>query len=224
MPAILANARDFLVTSDYPMDKIIYLKSGSVPIDGYPHSISHNLPFTPLVGGYWSMTPDFSVCYEFSSGDFPSGNLGYIFGHSVDIECDSETTIDLYTRDIAGGSKTCYYRIFAFEPSNVNADISSPVSLSDEMVFNTDYNYMKLYMSGVVNPGTATTYSITHGMGYKPRVMAWHNQFGYVTPIVRAGDTAGGDPCIIVDDEKITLNNRYGIPITQFHYRIYLDD
>lgn len=218
------DARDMLLTTDAPTDKIVYLATGNIPIDGYPHSITHTLPFRPLVSGYWSMTPDFSVCYEFFSGDFPSGNPFQLFAHSVDIFCDTDTTIDLYTRDIAGGSKTCYYRIFAFEPHGLNNDLSTPVAQSDSMILNTDYNYMKLYMSGTANPGTAGTYTIAHNLGYIPRVMAWASKFGSLEPVMRAGDTATGETYVTVDATNIVFKNPYGINVPELHYRIYLDD
>lgn len=223
MPAIIANAKDFLINSDYPMDKVVFLTSGSLVLDGDPHSFAHGLPFVPLTGGYWSFSADFSTSYEFYSGDFPSGNPSFIFAHQVDVSSDA-TNITIGTQDIIGDVPTVYYRIYAFEPSDSNADIASPLSSSDAFALNSDYNYMKLYSSGVANPGTAATYTITHGIGYKPQVHAWYTWLGDTVPMVRAGDTANGQVTLAVNDNTIVMSNPYGLNITRLDYRIYLDD
>ncbi|NCU39134.1 hypothetical protein EOL96_08985 [Candidatus Saccharibacteria bacterium] len=215
-------AADFLLNTDYPIDKIVYIASGSVPIDGYPHAIAHGLAFEPLVTGYWSTTPDFEICYEFGSGKFPSTVPTYFYSHSVTMSQDTTTTIDLYTQWIDGPSLTCYYRLFGFEPSNINLDIASPVALSDEFVVSTDYRMMQLVTTGLVNPGTAATYTITHNLGSKPRVMAWYKWVGGLVPLIAAGDTAGGQNMLSVTDNTIIFLNRYGLNVTELHYRIYV--
>lgn len=223
MPAVAANAKNFLLNSDYPQDKVVLLLSGSIPIDSATHTIPHNLPFTPLVDGCWSMTSDFSTSYEFYSGDFPSGNPGYFFAHEVQLQANS-TNVILPTLDIAGGSKTAYYRIFGFEPSDSTADIASPITSSDNFVLNTDYNYMKLYTSGVANPGTAATYTIVHGLGYKPQVRAWYTVAGISKPTTQAGDAFAGRICVVPTDTSIIVLNPNGDNITRFDYRMYFDD
>jgi hypothetical protein len=216
----MANS-DFLIQSDYPMDKIVYITSGSIPIDGFPHTIPHGLPFVPLLGGYWSLTPDFAICYEFFSGDFPSGNAGYFFAHEVDILADA-TNVQLDTVDIAGGSKTAYYRVYGFEPSDSAVEITTPVG-GDSFNINSDYNYMKLFMSGVVNPGTVSTYTIDHNLGYIPQVHAWYTWLGDCVPMVRAGDTSSGQIMIQVTPTQIIMSNLFNLAVTRLDYRIYLD-
>lgn len=217
------DARNFLLNTDYPIDKIVYLTSGSMTLDGLPHTIAHGLPFIPLVGGYWSFSSSFDTTYDFYSGDFPSGNPSFLFAHEVQISSDA-TNITLNTTDIIGDSPTFYYRIYALAPSTMTSSLNPVLTASaDAFILNTDYNYMKLYINETYTMGTAATYTVTHSLGYKPRIAGWYEFFGSTEPILRAGDTSGGIIKAEVTDTQVIVSNGFGLNIPNLYLRIYLD-
>ena len=117
MPAIQANAKSFLINSDYPLDKVVYINQGSVNIGGgIDRIIAHGLPFTPLISFVWSFTADFAITYQFNNGSFPSGNPGYYFSLQLSIQANA-TNITLSGNGTIT-STTVYYRIFGF-PHNI---------------------------------------------------------------------------------------------------------
>ena len=219
---MVVDARNFLVNTDYPIDKIIYLTSGSMVLDGFPHTIAHGLPFIPLVGGYWSFSSAFATTYDFYAGDFPSGNPSFLFAHEVQISSDA-TNITLNTTDIVGDSPTFYYRIYGLAPSGTTNDISPIASTSDPFVINSDYNYMKLYINETYPMGTATTYTVNHNLGYKPRIAGWYEFFGSTEPILRAGDTGGGAIKAEVTNTQVIVSNDFGLDIPNLYLRVYID-
>lgn len=220
------DARDMLLTTDAPTDKIVYLASGSVPIDGYPTLFAHELPFIPLLGGYWSFSPTFDVCYEFWSGDFPSGNNTKFYKHELRVR-SSATDVTIDTVDIAGDSKTAYYRIFGFEPSNSTADVAPLANSGDNFVIDSGYNYMKLYSSDTVVLGTAASVTVTHNLGYIPKVFAWFMDISNeVTPIIKGFDefSFSSDVTMVVTTTNIIFSRSGTLNIPAIYYRIYLDE
>lgn len=228
MPAIQANARNFLLNSDYPLDKVILLKTGQVSLGGYPSYqqvvIPHGLPFTPLVTGNWSTFSDFSVAYEFTLG--PIANpLRNLFLYATAIRADATNIIIDFT-NFGDPAVTLYYRVFGFQPSDSNAVIAPTAVLSDNLTFSSDYNYAKLLLAGksVVPDGIIV---IPHNLGYMPQVLGWYEQAGSVYPITQAvqGPPATRVNGIEVTSSQIILDNTTGGgPSMTYHYRVYLDD
>ena len=218
MPAIVANASNFLLNSDFPVDKIVIIKTGTMSINNTDTTIAHGLAFTPLVGGCWSYTSDFAVSYPFGTGEFPSGNPTYPFAHMISANVDA-TNITLHGLDVPGTAPTAYYRLYGLETSDSTATISPVVGLGDSFVLNTDYNYMKLYVEGTSVPGASTPITVTHNLGYKPRVDAWITYTGISQPLDFA-DTTGS---LEVTNTQIIFTNNFGVSISRFDYRIYLD-
>lgn len=220
----MTDPRNFLLNSDYPLDKVVYLNNGSTVFDNAtPIEIAHGLPFTPLVGGYWSFDADFSTTYEFYTGDFPSGNSDYIFAHEVDIESNA-TIITITMIDLIGDSKTFYYRLYAFQPDDYSADILPLASSGDNFVLNTDYNYMKLFNSDHFTMGTDTSHTVDHNLGFMPVAMGWYSYFGSTIPIIRAGDISNGILTVEVTTTSIVFSNPLGLTIDRVDFRLYADE
>jgi len=223
MPASITAAPSFLLDTDYPLDKAIFLGSGSFTMGASTTGsefVNHGLPFIPLIAGYWSLTSDFSLNYEFGNGVFPSGNPGYLFQREIGYVQATITQVKMDWVNISTAT-TAYYRLYAFEPSNLTTDIASVSATSDGFVLNTDYNYLKLLSADTASPGTATTYTVTHGLGYKPQVLAWFEYAavpGFVAPVTTESTVA-----LEVNDTAIVFQNPFADNVSAVHWRIYLD-
>lgn len=228
------DPRNFLLNTDYPLDKIIYMTSGSftanVTFSG-TYDISHSLGFAPLPIMQWSLTSDFEICYEISS----SGTVGWeSYGLSARVLSDNtELRISYYNN--TGGNKTIYYRIIGFMPSNINVDVDPTAIAADNFVFNTDYNYLKLYMSGIMELNTTigVSTSVTHNLGYIPRVFCWEELGTTESPlIVPMGGGVEYKPIkgegngTIVTTTQLTAVSPTGgyYQAEALHYRIYYDE
>jgi len=218
MPAILANARNFLQNTDYPLDKVVYLNSGTTNIaSGGSVNIAHGLPFIPLINFYWSLTPDFAVVYEDNVGPFPSGNPGFFFT----LQVSARVTATNITLDANGtlGSTTIYYRIFGFQPDDSNVDLPPTASAGDVFSFNTDYNYLKLYSASHVSLAAGASFTLVHGLGYRPQVSTWFQTGGINYPSTYSNED--GRQVEVTSSSVVFTNN--SLSSGTMYYRIYQD-
>lgn len=205
---------DFLYNSDDNIDKVILYKETTIS-SGQSLSIPHGLGFIPLVFGVWSSTSDFTTCHPIGE----IGNWAY-----VGVAANS-TSVDLnYV-----GSGTVYVRIYGLMPTDQEGNAPNATSGVNGLIFSSDYNYTKLYMSGVTNSETGTS-TISHNLGYKPQVMAWEENYnGTISPFSVSqfiiGNTAAGN---VQDGMAITNSvlqfKRFPDDSRRFHYRIYYDE
>lgn len=197
----MADPRDFLLNTDYEMDKIILYKTGEAP-ENENISIPHNLSFTPLMFGICSRTPDFAETYSIPMEAITSdGQLDF------DLWADDENIYIWYI----GTSPKIYYRIYAFEPSNSRAHTPHTSNNAHQFILNTDYNYCKLKEKGVVDT-TNGPVTIDHNLNYIPQVLVWTDDGALVNTNARS-------QYVTVTDQSITISTN-GIA----HYRIYYDE
>lgn len=227
MVANVQDARNFLLTTDFPLDKVVLLKSGSQSIGTGPGTIiiPHNLPFIPLVSGSWSLDPSFLVSYEYSSGTFPSTSpTTSIFDLLLDIYADTTNVTVGYQNN--GSATTIYYRVYAFQPSDSNQDVPPTASQGDDFILSTDYNYTKLYLNGVINnPPRPSTQVVTHNLGYLPQVIAWETDpLGNRRPLDFSQTPLFSYTNVLVT----TTTVEFQVPVLtltrRIDYRIYLDE
>jgi len=217
----MADPRNFLLNTDYPVDKVVYINQGSVSMaGGVDRDIAHGLPFIPLVSFVWSFTPDFSVTYQYNMGPFPSGNPGYFFSLQVSISANA-TNIRLSGNGVLGAT-TIYYRIFAFVPDDFVGDIPSTTTLADNFVLLTDLNYTKLLTSSSVVLAPGQVFPIGHGLGYFPQVLAWvrPNNGPTIYPLEAQSPYNVNSE---ITTSSLILNNQDFQPQTVY-YRIYTDE
>lgn len=233
MPANPLNAKFFKLTTDYPLDKVIYLASGSFNMTATLNgllSFAHNLPFTPLISGSWSLTSDFSVQYDFNTGTTPTQNSGFSpFDKSINDPYADATNINLqYTN--TSSATTAYYRVYGFMPPGVDFNIPGTASSGDNFVLNLDYNYTKLYMYDTVPVGsTPFSQNIVHGLGYYPQIMAWYrdtsnNIYPVSSSLVSGSTPTTGGNIFLPDTNSFTLYVPSGAAVNAMYYRVYLDD
>ena len=217
----MSDPTDFLLNTDYEMDKIVYYKSGEVMPGGTPSSYQQeyidnfNLGFIPLIFAVFSFTEDFS---DSRMDHMTTYNDSCII--TIDARMDG-IVIGYANTDL---NKKLYYRIYAFEPSNSTASVGKTQKDAKQFILNTDYNYCKLYKKGIVTSDT----TITHNLGYTPFVLAWQESPwtnpspGIITPCWRSGATDSNFPDIITTNTTVTIS---GIPNNnKVHYRIYYDE
>lgn len=219
---------DFLVNTDYPLDKVVIQDSTSTTIPAYDFrniTVPHGLSFKPLPNAQWSLTPDFSVSYNISGGpiSFIAAGRDYPTGIS-----SSSTDVIITADNRTPNPVTLYFRYYGLMPSNIDGDAGFTEFSGDSFVLNTDYNYTKLVDASTVNVPTGNgTITIPHGLDYRPQVAAWAESSidGLVSPIVvaRKGVFAMEFFNIVVDSQNVlvVLDDNYAAQT--LHYRIYGD-
>lgn len=233
MPADVNQAKQLLFTSDYPNDKVVYLETGSTSFTASTSAqlttIPHGLPFTPLVGGNWALTSDFSVQYEFAT--YIGGNVT-IYDYAVNVYADADN-VYIYGDNITGTTKTLYYRIYGFQPPADTSEVTSLNDTGDNFILNTDYNYMKLYLSdtetlpSTQGTGVETTVSIPHGLGYVPQAVGWITYTTNFVPAVHPFGTTHPvqrNIAMYVDSTNVSFYVPAYVDSAEVYYRIYLDE
>lgn len=215
----MPNPKDFLLNTDYEIDKIILVKTGSFTKNVY---IPHDLGFIPLPFGVWSTDPDFTTVNTLGVSDINS-QPGYT--PRLGVECEA---YDDKVRIIASGdgstTTTIYYRLYALEPPGLNATIAATSDLANKFVLNTDYNYRKLKAEGIF---TQTGEEYAHNLGYIPQVMAWVESpvpadpdKRAIAPMTFASNFTGYK--ITVTDTKI-IGGKTGVFGDKYYWRVYYD-
>ena len=228
MPAIVSNAKQMLLSSDYPLDKVVGIKNGSRGVASFPGTstivVPHGLPFAPLFIGQWSLSPDFSVTYEFGSG--PVGNV-LRFNYSVSSYIFSDATnLTMEVSNFLDNPITFYYRIYMFQPTTYNVALPFTAAQADTFTLNTDYNYTKLFMSGHINSPAPTNNVITHGLGYAPQVIYWDeldngNIRNEPVALMLIPFQSYNTGCEVTTNELVIAPSAGTI---RLHYRIYIDE
>jgi hypothetical protein len=219
MSAILANATGFLLTTDYPIDQVVYIKQEAYSIGaGSNISIPHGLPFTPLPMLQWSFNSNFSVLYESNTGPFPSGNLDYLFSLQISIEANA-TNIVIRGNGVTAPT-TVYVRILCVAPSDDTSTVAATVSLGDNFVVNLDDNYMKLITANKVTVAASSSAVVPHSLGVIPHILAWMaSNTGTVYPVDLAYPRDNAN--IEATSSNLTIRNDDFLGAWTIHYRIY---
>lgn len=229
MPADVTQASNFLLHSDYPLDKIVYLTSGSLLVGAGSSAyvdVAHGLGYAPLAMANWSTASDFSVTYEENTGPLASTNaFGYAFKYNCSVRSDSTNLRFTGTNFLGASSVTLYYRIYCFAPSDINTDISHTESSSPDFILNTDYNYTKLIDSGIETFsstfGTSASTTISHGLGYKPQVIYWIERSGMIDRVSQSYELSGITAKI--GNSNLTLKSADSLA-ADVHWRLYADE
>lgn len=212
----MTNPKDFLLNTDYEMDKIILVKTGSF-VDS--KDIQHGLNLAPLPFGIWSTDQNFNIVNTIGVTD-SSAEPGY--SPELGVTCTSyNDKITIQASGDGSATTTIYYRLFAFESPNSTQDIAGTSDLATEFVLNTDYNYRKLKASGTFTQSGET---FTHNLGYIPQIMAWADYSAAlgtgVQPLMSASNST---------NHKVVVTNttiRVGTLISgeKIYWRVYYDE
>lgn len=239
MPADVSKAKNFLLTTDFPLDKVVYLSSGSFTMSASSAgtwSVPHFLSFTPLCSGSWSLTPDFSVQYEYGTGTFPSDNVGISpFNQLLSLSDDifgnfagaGSVNVDIVWINNSSVPMTAYYRVFGFGPPDIPYRAAPTASGGDDFVFNTDYNYTKLYVNSAQSVVAGNAYTTQTSLGYVSQVSLWSRR-SFDQKIVPY-DTQNIQPSgynflVAINQNDLTVTTESPTLIDKSYVRLYLDD
>ena len=158
------DPNDFLLNTDYEMDKIIFFESGEFTSSV---TITHGLDFIPLPFGVWSTDENFSSTNPLGWRD-SSTEPGYT--PTLSVECYANgTSIKLEAAGNTNNTKL-YYRVYGFEPTDSRKNAPRTSAKAKQMILNTDYNYCKLLKFGTF---ASDNEEFSHNLGYIPQIMAW---------------------------------------------------
>lgn len=223
------SAKLMSINSDFPLDKVVYLHTRTVNVSGGGFNdqiFPHGLPFTPLVLAQWSFDSNFATAYDVNGGPrfSPGGTLLF-----QSILYSDSTNITIFNNNNQGSPITVYWRIYGFMPSTVSEEAGWTASAADDFVVNTEYNYSKLYMSGVTGfSGTSgSTVTVNHGLGYRPQVLVWSENSTQTSWIgsFTSEPTSGNTRCRVDDENIVLIRDSGALPSPlRFHYRVYIDE
>ena len=186
------DPRDFLLNTDYEMDKIIYIKEFKYTVSSLTTmTVPHNLPTVPLPFGVWATNADYTNSHNLCDYDDPWNQNTLCF-----VKADMNNIYITLTPKLQGNSyvsTTFYITIFGFEPGSNWPDyphtsgtpfdyikthgqkLPATSKEAQNFIINTDYNYLKLLRSGYLGDYDSTLHRMTykHNLGYVPQVMTW---------------------------------------------------
>jgi hypothetical protein len=232
----VVDLRNFLLNSDSSVDQIMYMTTGSFTIGAYealdypfvdPNPITHEhglgVPLLPIM--VWSNDADFNTSYQWY--DIPSVEYQQYVAESWD------NSIYVRGENQTSSPKTVYYKIFCFALSDQNDDLEVPptANLSNNLVLDTDQNYMKLVHKGRINL-TDSSPRYYHNLGYVPRILIWNGLYDIngkvsycssVPPLSQlvVGGSIDFTTGFKVDNEKVEWERPNTVSFVE--YRIYGD-
>lgn len=249
MPSILANAKNFLLSSDYPPEKVAYKYTNSYSVIAAPsHSdavtitVAHGLGFTPLCRGSFRFTNS-SGTQEWSSFDMGvhlgQAALGTDEAWFPAIQTaiySDETNIYMYIWNQTGLLCNVDVRVIGFmDAVAVDTSIQGTGGIGSGLVFDTDNNYLKIIdsNSGIINTSIGTqVITVNHGLGYSPVAFVWVYSpdtmvWGAVGTENYRGITSF-DSNAVINNSNLTITiNYYGavaLGDNKYAYRIFADE
>lgn len=172
----MADIRNFIMNSDYPTPFLVWKKEESltVPVGEYfnaaSKSVAHNLPFTPMLVGQWSLNSSFSPAYDLSN-DMPIFT-GTRPDYQIIVGADS-SNIRISATHVMEYPVTFYFRFFSFLPPTYDGTWTNVLDDNTNFKLNSDFNYPKVVASGSVTVPDQSRRSYYHNLGYIPQVRAW---------------------------------------------------
>lgn len=214
----------FIFNSDYPIDKIVWLKEGQVQMrwgstGDNPIEIAHDLGVQLYVNGVWTID-DWATTYTFNASRIDG--QGYVYQSML---AANDQKVYLRGQHAQGDNKTFKYRLWGFlsEESTKGIPANKTAGWSgNKLVLSTDHDYPMLCKEGVVAPGT----TITHALGDIPYVDVWgrspYDNYGYRTISDDSfGQIYGSGGLVQIDSQKIVFRNNTD-QYNSYYYRIYM--
>lgn len=236
------SANNFLLTTAYPIDKIVYMAQGSwIPsgFDSESGMASHietyqtGIDAPHLVIGEWSVD-NWQTSYPLGAGKYAgewyrrdSSSAMYEKYTSVNaLGYAGESFTSLFgDKGFAVGISTSYtaevkYRAYVLIPeSYLNAETPKTASLSNPFNLDTRSNYPKLFEDRLLQLSPNTPVTIYHNLGYKPFVRAWDSLIAETYADCVFTDSSNSIKSL--DEQKMVIQSQYSRFI---YYRIYADE
>lgn len=166
------DARNFKYSSDYAGPFIVYknekLEIKALGQGSTTTKVEHGLGFAPLLAGVWSVSSDFAVAQDISSGSAIDNTILNVYTDDKYIYCNL----------LASAAKTRYVKLIGFMNPEYNGD-SGTISTESTFNLDSDNEYIGIAKQGVTKEGE---YFIEHGLGYVPLCKVWSvtNAYEYV--------------------------------------------
>ena len=227
----LDNLNHFLLNSDFPMDKVVWMFEGESNTSQYSSTtIRNNLPYKnyPIFAkgmatiDNWQTAFPLGASRPLSDKPYDSTSLSYIVNND-----DHYIYLSWFINSTSNA--TIKYRLWAvaredYDLGNDYGKTSSYNYSKTHLKFDSTKNYPRLIKDGIAKSGD----TITHGLGYTPHVDFWwtatNDNFNYgwnYTPSGRLGSQSSTTPATIqATDQTITFKQNYGSDI-YYYYRIY---
>lgn len=236
---------DLRITSSNYVDKVCFKYSGSRSVTKATNSagavletVPHGLPFVPQCIGIYSDVSNFSVHHELDQPPFDYISSVGLYG--PDLECSVKadaTNIYIQLRNWRS-TRTMYYKIVGIIPPDVTEAEALSTALRDNTLLDSDDNFLKIavdsYQDVVLTGSASKTFEVTHGLGYRPMVVAYTQRpssdpFSPLRTYRAGAENSFGVEGIFsklsVDSSKLTftVDSVFSTTLRCF-YRIYLDD
>lgn len=232
------TAKDFILNSDYPPEKVVYKRSGTVSVNAHAThanaqmwTFPHGLGFAPLCRGAYKWNTSFEPLTHWVE----LGTTYYLSAAPMFLcaAYSDDTNVYLYIWNQSGASTTISYRIVGFTDPAISASVEPLPSLGGSMLFDTDKNYLKVVGSGAVDipiNSSSTIHTINHGLGYIPNCYAWvlspsTNYWGAVQTENFIGNTGFVSSLVVSSTQlKIDFFAFMTAGTARFVYRIFADE
>lgn len=181
----MSNPSNFLLNTDYPIDKIVYMQEGSwtpTSFDPETGSASNYEVFTTGI-----QATNF-VCGEWSDDGFATSfPIGSVVGGGW-YRRDSQSLLYRLIKGVEaycgwGGvgismsafeNKTIDFRFYVLiSEADWNAESNKTAGLSNKLVLDTRENYPKLFEDRIIELQADTPFVLNHNLGFRPFVRAW---------------------------------------------------
>lgn len=211
---------DFVLNTEYPADKIVWLEEGTISANAGNNTIQlpNPLGVNLFVRGVWSRD-GFNNAFEFGTNKYMDGSLVQDFTSYV-TSSTSEVNAHIYLNS----GVTVQYRLWGVvnEAETQNLDINGTATdTTNRFIVNTEYNLPRLYAEGYASPNT----DFVHNLGFIPYVDVWaYNQYSNyweLLPIGIFGSAFGVGSPIKVDNSKVSFTNQ-NATYNNFYYRVYV--
>lgn len=208
----MANLDHFILNSDYPTDKIVFLRQGEFRLNELgdaTSTIEHELGAQVYMKGIWS-TDGWNTTYTFGMRKYGD--------QYVDTQSEiwaTDKTISMHV--VSKQNATVQYKIWGVldEDNTMNIDTEPTLGYSSNaLMFDSDLNYPRLVAEGHLKKGE----SYKHGQNKIPFVDIWY-QSPYVDGYMLLDVEQMGGPAIRINkDEIIAANDDRA---NGYYFRIY---
>ena len=229
------NIKNFRINTDYPMDKVIFLKEVTITPNSYgefDQTFAHGLGGIPFCKGVitddgWNTTYQSGFNKIAESGQYAE-KVFRVYSNETSVRVSGWLNLDPY----GGTSKPVTIRIWGVfnESATQNVDVPPTRNQStNNFIINSDYNYRSLFAEGLVNVPVGGEVAYSHNLGYVPTVDVWVKENGWWTEMLQA-DSFGSDDTLPFLNHIVSVEqNRVLFRLfsnwqayDQFYYRIYL--
>lgn len=224
----MAGAGNFLITSNYPTDKIVWMYEGEATTDEFgtiDEIIPNTLGAEILATGIWTVD-NWQTVYMATT----TTHNGQIYSRfSMLRSNDSEFEFRAYCANPDGtdmDGATVKYRLWGFlnEATTQNVFVEETAGQSEnKFIKDSRLGYPKLFMEGFADAsqGTQTVY---HNLGFKPFVEIWYELPDGWYQLDYMDFTTNGTEWTVHNTDSVLEFNGDGYTNYNYYYRIYADE